>query len=61
MLSDKDKKVEPGDGKANQPEQHEVKVLRTSKADNSRNPLHGDLSEKPEDENAAVRDQHTKK
>jgi hypothetical protein len=37
--------------------QKPVDVLKTSKADNSRNPLHGDLSEEPEKENAAVRDQ----
>jgi hypothetical protein len=52
MLNDKDKAEE-----YNQKEQKEVDVLKTSKADNSRNPLHGDLSEKPEEENAVVRDQ----
>ena len=40
--------------------QKPVDVLKTSKADNSRNPLHGDLSEEPEKENAAVRDQGSK-
>jgi hypothetical protein len=37
--------------------QKPVKILKTSKADNTRNPLHGDLSGKPEDENKAVHDQ----
>lgn len=60
MLSDKSKEKKE-EGVYNQPEQHEVDVLKTSKADNSRNPLHGDLSEEPEEENAVVRDQHTKK
>jgi hypothetical protein len=52
MLHDKDDAEE-----YNQGEQKEVDVLKTSKADNSRNPLHGGLSEKPEEENAVVRDQ----
>jgi hypothetical protein len=37
--------------------QKEVKVLKTDKANNNTSPLHGSLSEKPEDENTAVRDQ----
>lgn len=58
MLQDKSS----GKHKENPEEYHQekqkpVKILKTSKADNSRNPLHGDLSEKPEDENKAVRNQ----
>lgn len=53
MLQDKSS----GKHKENPEEQKPVKILKTSKADNSRNPLHGDLSEKPEDENKAVRNQ----
>lgn len=59
MLSEKEKDEKKAE-EYNQPEQHPVEVLKTSKADNSRNPLHGDLSEKPEKENAVVRDQDNK-
>ena len=55
--SDKDKK--PSE-EYHQEEQHPVEILKTDKADNSRSPLHADLSEKPEEENAVVRDQDTK-
>jgi hypothetical protein len=44
----------------NQDVQKPVEILKTDKADNSRNPIHGDLSEKPKDENKAVRDQDAK-
>lgn len=37
--------------------QKPAEILKTSKADNNRNLLHGDLSEKPEDENKVVRNQ----
>ena len=58
MLHDKSSgKHEEEAEEYNQDVQKPVDVLKTSKADNSRNPLHGDLSEKPEDENATVRDQ----
>ncbi|QHS61718.1 hypothetical protein [Chitinophaga agri] len=60
MLSEKEKDQKSSE-EYNQPEQHPVEVLKTSKADNSRSPLHGDLSEAPEEENAVVRDQDTKK
>jgi hypothetical protein len=58
MLQDKssDKHEEKAE-EYHQDVQKPVEILKTSKADNSRNPLHGDLSEKPKDENAAVRDQ----
>lgn len=52
--SDKDKKPKE---EYHQAEQHQVEILKTSKATNNTNPLHGDLSEKPKDENTAVRDQ----
>ncbi|TWW02423.1 hypothetical protein [Chitinophaga pinensis] len=60
MLSEKEKDDKKSSEEYNQPEQHPVEVLKTSKADNSRNPLHGDLSEEPEKENAVVRDQDNK-
>jgi hypothetical protein len=64
MLSEKEHGKEKEDKKpseeSKQIEQHPVDVLKTEKADNSRNPLHADLSEEPEKENAAVRDQDTK-
>jgi hypothetical protein len=61
MLSEKEsgKDKKPSE-ESKQIEQHPVEILKTKKADNSRNPLHADLSEKPEEENAAVRDQDTK-
>ncbi|WP_440134017.1 hypothetical protein [Chitinophaga sancti] len=40
-----------------QPLQHKAEILKTDKADTNTNPLHGELSEKPEDENLAVMDQ----
>lgn len=42
-------------------EQHPVEILKTDKAEhnNNSNPLHADLSEEPEKENATVRDQDT--
>lgn len=64
MLSEKESGKDKKDKKPEeyeQREQHPVEILKTDKADNSRNPLHADLSEKPEKENAAVRDQDTKK
>ncbi|MET6999156.1 hypothetical protein [Chitinophaga defluvii] len=39
-----------------QVKQHPVEILSTDKAANGRNPMHGDLSEKPEKENKTVRD-----
>lgn len=54
MLHDKEK-LPPEEFK--QDEQKEVKILHTDKTSNTTSPLHGDLSEKPEDENATVRDQ----
>lgn len=63
MLSEKEhgkEKEERPSEDSKQIEQHPVDVLKTEKADNSRNPLHADLSEEPEKENAAVRDQDTK-
>jgi len=61
MLSEKEhgKDEKKPSKEANEIEQHPVEILKTDKADNSRNPLHADLSEKPEKENAAVRDQDT--
>ena len=38
-----------------------VKILDTDKGTNTRNPLHGDLSESPEEENKAVRDSEKNK
>ena len=57
MLHDKSSGKHEEAEEYNQDVQKPVDVLKTSKADNSRNPLHGYLSEKPKDENAAVRDQ----
>ncbi|MCF6401936.1 hypothetical protein L3C95_03570 [Chitinophaga filiformis] len=61
MLSEKEsgKDKKPSE-EYEQKEQHPVEILKTDKADNTRSPLHADLSEKPEEENAAVRDQDTK-
>jgi hypothetical protein len=39
-----------------QRKQHQVEILKTSKAGNTRTPLHERLSEKPERESKAVRD-----
>ncbi|SDF25617.1 hypothetical protein [Chitinophaga filiformis] len=61
MLSEKETRKEKPSEESKQIEQHPVEILKTEKADNSRNPLHADLSEEPEEENAAVRDQDTKK
>jgi hypothetical protein len=55
MLHDSDKQLPREEHK--QPEQHQVDILKTDKADTNTNPLHGALSEEPEDENKAVRDQ----
>lgn len=41
--------------------QHPAEVLSTDKAVNGRNPMHGDLSEKPEKENKTVRDEEKNK
>jgi hypothetical protein len=61
MLSEKEsEKDKKSSEEYNQPEQHPVDVLKTSKANNSSSPLHGDLSEEPEEENAVVRDQDNK-
>jgi hypothetical protein len=58
MLQDKSSRKHKKHPEAyNQDVQKPAEILKTSKADNSRNPLHGDLSEKPEDENKVVRDQ----
>lgn len=58
MLSnkDKEKKEQPAE-EHHQPLQHKAEILKTDKADTRTNPLHEELSEKPEDENIAVRDQ----
>jgi hypothetical protein len=55
MLHDSDKQLPREEHK--QPLQHKVDILKTDKADTKTNPLHGELSEEPEDENKAVRDQ----
>lgn len=61
MLSEKESGEEKKPSEEyHQEEQHPVEILKTSKADNSRNPLHEDLSEEPEEENTAVRDQDNK-
>ncbi|WP_343691508.1 hypothetical protein [Chitinophaga sp.] len=58
MLHDSDKPdKQPPREEHKQPLQHKAEVLKTDKADTFTNPLHGDLSEEPEDENLAVRDQ----
>ena len=59
MLSEKGKEKKPSE-EYHQEEQHPVEILKTDKADNVTNPLHGDLSEKPEKENKVARDQDTK-
>ena len=61
MLSEKEsgKDKKPSE-EYHQEKQHPVEILKTKKADNSRNPLHADLSEKPEEENKVARDQDTK-
>ncbi|MVT07188.1 hypothetical protein [Chitinophaga tropicalis] len=59
MLSEKEKEKKPSE-EYHQEEQHPVEILKTDKADNVTNPLHGDLSEKPEKENKVARDQDTK-
>ncbi|MBW8686156.1 hypothetical protein [Chitinophaga rhizophila] len=61
MLSEKENSLEKEPSEEyHQPEKEPAEVLKTTKQDNSSNPLHKDLSESPEDENAVVRDQDTK-
>lgn len=61
MLSEKESGKDKNQSEEyHQEEQHPVEILKTKKADNSRSPLHEDLSEEPEEENAAVRDQDNK-
>jgi hypothetical protein len=55
MLHDESK--QPPREEHKQPLQHKVDILKTDKADTNTNPLHGELSEEPEEENKAVRDQ----
>lgn len=58
MLHDSNKPdKQPPREEHKQPLQHKAEILKTDKADTKTNPLHGELSEKPEDENLAVRDQ----
>lgn len=51
----KDKKDKTDRSSYRQRKQHQVEILKTSKATNTRTPLHERLSEKPEQENKAVR------
>lgn len=55
MLNDESK--QPPREEHKQPLQHKAEILKTDKADTKTNPLHGALSEEPEEENLAVRDQ----
>ncbi|SFE68989.1 hypothetical protein SAMN05518672_10980 [Chitinophaga sp. CF118] len=61
MLHDKSSGKHKESEEYNQKLQKQVKILKTDQAGNGRNPLHGNLSGKPEDENKAVRNQISKR